>query len=85
MNKPAVELSREARQAAAARLRAVLAEELDVEIGGLQAEMLLDRLAADLGPVFYNRALTDARAIVAARAEDLDEALYGLERLSDLR
>ena len=85
MSKPAVELSREARQAAAARLRAVLAEELDVEIGGLQAEMLLDRLAADLGPVFYNRALADARAIVAARAEDLDEALYGLERLSDLR
>lgn len=80
-----IELSREARQAATAGLRKVLAEELDVEVGALQAEMVLDRLVRDLGPVIYNRALTDARAVVAARAEDMDEALYGLQRQTDLR
>jgi uncharacterized protein (DUF2164 family) len=84
VNKP-VELSREARQAAAAGLRRVLAEEADVEIGSLQAELILDRLLLDLGPVIYNRAVADARALVAARAEDMDEALYGLQRQTDLR
>ncbi|HYD27112.1 DUF2164 domain-containing protein [Brevundimonas sp.] len=84
MNKP-IELSREARQAAVAELRKVLAEELDIEVGGLQAEMVLDRLLLDLGPVIYNRALTDARAVIAAKAEDMDEALYGLQRQTDLR
>lgn len=78
MSKP-VELSREA-QAAAERLRALLQEELEVEIGSLQAELVLDQIARDLGPVFYNRALSDARALVAAKAEDMDEALYGLQR-----
>lgn len=84
MTKP-VELSKEARQVAAAQLRAVLQEELDVEVGALQAELVLDRIARDLGAVFYNRALADARAVIAAKAEDMDEALYGLERQSDLR
>ena len=84
MSKP-IELSREARQAASAGLRQVLADELDVEIGALQAELILDRLVLDLGPVLYNRALTDARAVVAAKAEDMDEALYGLQRQTDLR
>ncbi|HYC75345.1 DUF2164 domain-containing protein [Brevundimonas sp.] len=84
MNKP-VELSPEGRQAAAARLRTLLAEELEVEIGTLQAELLLDQIARDLGPLFYNRALADARTVVAARAEDMDEALYGLQRQTELR
>ena len=82
MSKP-IELSREARQAAAAGLRKVLIEELEVEVG--TAEMVLDRLVLDLGPVLYNRALTDARAVIAAKAEDMDEALYGLQRQTDLR
>jgi uncharacterized protein (DUF2164 family) len=84
MSKP-IELSREARQAAAAGLRKVLIEELEVEVGTVQAEMVLDRLVLDLGPVLYNRALTDARAVIAAKAEDMDEALYGLQRQTDLR
>ncbi len=84
MSKP-VELSKEARQAAAAQLCAVLQEELEVEVGALQAEVVLDRIARDLGSVFYNRALADARAVIAAKAEDMDEALYGLERQTDLR
>lgn len=84
MSKP-VELSREARQAAAERLRALLHAELEVEIGSLQAELILDQIARDLGPVFYNRALGDARAVIAAKAEDMDEALYGLQRQSELR
>ena len=80
-----IDLSREARAAAAARLQAWLKDELDQEVGGLQAEMLLDELAAELGPLFYKRGVADARAVVAARAEDLDEALYGLERQTRLR
>jgi len=80
-----VELSPEARRAAAESLRVWLRDELEVEAGGLQAEMLVDHVAASLGPIFYNRGVADARAVVAARAEDMDEALYGLERTTPLR
>ena len=84
MSRP-IELSREARQAASAGLRQVLAEELDVEVGALQADLILDRVILDLGPILYNLAINDARAVIAARAEDMDEALYGLQRQTDLR
>lgn len=84
MSKP-IELSREARQAAAERLRTLLHEELEAEVGSLQAELILDLIARDLGPLFYNRALSDARAVIAAKAEDMDEALYGLQRQTELR
>lgn len=80
-----IELSPEGRRAAAESLRVWLRDELDVEAGGLQAEMLVDHIAATLGPVFYNRGVADARAVVAARAGDTDEALYGLERATTLR
>lgn len=80
-----IELSPEARRAAADALRLWLRDELDAETGGLQAEMLVDHIAATLGPIFYNRGVADARAVVAAKAEDLDEALYGLERSTGLR
>jgi uncharacterized protein (DUF2164 family) len=84
MTRP-IELSREARQAASVGLRQVLADELDVEVGALQADLILDRVILDLGPILYNRAIADARAVLAARAEDMDEALYGLQRQTDLR
>ncbi len=80
-----VELSPEARRAASARLKAWLADELDIEVGQLQAEMLLDVFAAEIGPLFYNRGLADARNVIASKAEDMAEALYGLERKTDLR
>jgi uncharacterized protein (DUF2164 family) len=83
--KTPIALTAEERRAAATRLRALLAEQLDVEIGGLEAETLLDGLAKEVGAVFYNRALIDARAVVAAKAEDLDDALRALDRDSGLR
>ena len=82
---PKIELSREARQAMADRLRSLLRQELDIEVGALQAESLLDGVAQALGAVFYNRALADARAVVAAKAEDIDDALHALDRDSGLR
>ncbi len=84
MNRPIV-LSTEARRAAAQRLQQWIKDELDQEVGGLQAEALLDVVLTDIGPLFYNRGVADARTVVAARAEDLDDALHGLERQSPLR
>ena len=81
---PPIALTREERVLAAARLRALHAEQLDVEIGGLEAESRIDGLAKEVGAIFYDRALADARAVVAAKAEDTDDALHALSRASGL-
>ncbi|MDO9223440.1 MAG: DUF2164 family protein [Caulobacter sp.] len=73
-------LEKDDRTALARTLRAHLKDELDVEVGGLEAEFLLDFLAERLGPRFYNQGLRDAATALAKRMDVLTEALEELER-----
>ena len=75
-----IEFTREERRAIALKLQAYFRDELDQDLGALPAEMLLDFLGREIGPWFYNRGLYDAQAVVNARAEDIAEAIAGLER-----
>lgn len=68
------------RELLARALRAHLKDELDVEIGGLEAEFLLDFMAERIGPRFYNQGLRDAATALAKRMDVLTEALEELER-----
>jgi len=75
-----IKFSREETEDITAKLRAYFRDELEIELAGLPAEMLLDFLSREIGPFFYNRGLYDARAVVTAKVEDITEAIYGLER-----
>ncbi|MEI7933060.1 MAG: DUF2164 domain-containing protein, partial [Alphaproteobacteria bacterium] len=55
-------------------------DELDVELGKLPAELLIDFLKAAIGAHFYNRGLYDAQALFASKADELIEAIYALEQ-----
>ena len=55
-------------------------EELDREIGGFDAEFLIDFFAEEIGPYFYNRGLYDAQAILESRMEQVAEAIYDIEK-----
>lgn len=82
--KPIV-FTRAERDTAGARLRAFLRDDLDHDISALQADMLLDFIGQQMGAVFYNRGLYDAQAVIAARTDDIVEAIAGLERLAESR
>lgn len=75
-----IEFSKEERAAITAKLRDYFARELDQELGQLPAEMLLDFIGKEIGGAFYNRGVHDAQQLVQQKAEDIVEALYGLER-----
>lgn len=75
-----IEFSKEERLAIGRRIQVYFREELDQDIGQLPAEMLLEFFGREIGPWFYNRGLYDAQAVVAAKAEDIGEAILGLER-----
>jgi len=42
--------------------------------------MLLDFLSREIGPFFYNRGLYDAQAVLVKKADEIGEAILGLER-----
>lgn len=75
-----IAFSREETAAITAKLRTYFRDELDIDLATLPAEMLVDFLGREIGPFFYNRGLYDAQAVVAAKAEDIGEAIAGLER-----
>ena len=75
-----IEFSKEERIAIARRIQDHFRQELDQDIGQLPAEMLLEFFGREIGPWFYNRGLYDAQAVVAAKADDIGEAILGLER-----
>lgn len=75
-----IRFSREEVAAITAKLRPYFRDELDVDLRDLPAEMLIDFLAREIGPFFYNRALYDAQAVLKKKADDIGEAIAGLER-----
>ncbi len=75
-----IKFSREEITAIAGKLRPYFRDEFDVDLRDLPAEMLIDFLAREIGPFFYNRALYDAQAVVKKKADDTAEAIAGLER-----
>ena len=75
-----IQFSREETADITAKLRAYFRDELEVDLAALPAEMFLDFLGREIGPFFYNRAVYDAQAVVAKKAEDINETLAGLER-----
>ena len=74
-----IEFTREETVVLSERLRDWLAAELDVEIGGFDAEFLLEFVLRELGPRFYNRGIEDARTLLERRSGELAEALVELE------
>ncbi|MCH4266850.1 MAG: DUF2164 family protein [Brevundimonas sp.] len=73
-------LTKDEMQEAAARLQAYLRDEMEVEVGRLPAEMLVEFIGQNIGRLFYNRGLRDAETVVRQKVEDVADALYGLER-----
>lgn len=79
-----IELDKPARDAMVRALSGWLKDELDVEIGGMDALLLLDFISERLGPHWYNQALHDARTQLAAKVEAIGEAFYELEKPAKL-
>jgi len=76
-----LELSKEDRERLTPLVQDYARDELDQDIGNMEAGFLLDRLIGPLGTVFYNKGLRDAAALFARRADDMADELYAMERV----
>ena len=75
-----IELEKPVREALTRALTRYLKDELDVEIGGMDAILFLDFIAEKLGPHFYNQGLADAQVILSKKLEQIAEAIYEIEK-----
>ncbi len=79
-----IELEKSTRDALSRALCDHLRAEFDLDIGRMDAQLLLDFISERLGPHYYNQGLHDARAHLHAKLEALGEALYELEKPAKL-
>lgn len=75
-----IKFSSEQKAQVVAKIQKYFHDQLDQQIGAFDAEFLLDFFAEEVGGHFYNQGLADARAAIAAQMENIEDALYALER-----
>lgn len=68
-----------------AKIQKYFNRELGQEIGGFDAEFLLDFFAREIGNYFYNQGLYDAQAILSTKLDDLNDAISQLELPTQIR
>jgi uncharacterized protein (DUF2164 family) len=70
------ELPKESRQRLIASIRRYFEENMEDEIGELQASLLLEFCLKEIGPSVYNLAVRDAQAQMQDQVIDLDGTCY---------
>ena len=76
-------ISREDKERLLLKVQRHLAAEAEVELGRFEAEALVDLVAALIGPFYYNKGLRDAQALLARQVDQINDALYEMERLPE--
>jgi uncharacterized protein (DUF2164 family) len=74
-----IEISKQARVDAVASIRRYFEENMPEPIGELAAGLLLNFFLEEVGPVIYNRAISDAQARMTQRVSDLSGELFADE------
>lgn len=67
------------------KIQLYLSEELDKEIGQFDAQFLLDFISEEIGPYYYNRGLYDAQTLLESKMENIIEAIYEIEKITEFR
>jgi len=75
-----IEIAVEQKKVMVSKLQDYLQEELEITLGGFDAEFLLDFLGKEMGSFYYNQGLYDAQAAVSQQVDNMTEAIYLLER-----
>ncbi len=79
-----IEFSSEQKELITNELRRFVNEELGQDVGTFEAMDLFDFVSESIGPMFYNRGLLDAQAVLSKRIDAVTEAISELEKSSKL-
>lgn len=72
----AITLSNDDTSKALASIRRYFAEQMDQDVGELQARLLLDFFLGEIAPAVYNAAIGDAQTYMRDRVADLEDVCF---------
>ena len=62
------------------KLQHYFVRELNSDLGGFDAQFLLDFIAQEIGIYFYNQGLLDAQTVLSKKVDDIQDAIGQLEK-----
>ena len=74
-----IELKPETRKQVLASIKRYADEHLDIDMGDLKADGLLEFILQEIGPVIYNTAIADAQSYLHERVIDLEAVCFQKE------
>jgi len=80
-----IEFSKQEKEILVKKIQLYFREELESEIGQFDAQFLLDFFTEEIGGYFYNRGLYDAQTILEKRMEEITDAIYDLEKITEFK
>lgn len=75
-----IKFSAEEKAVIVEKLKRYFSVELDHDLGQFDAEFLLDFISSEMGAYYYNRGLSDARAVMQSKLDQVDDAIYEIEK-----
>lgn len=74
------ELSKDATELLVSKIKRYFLDEFDYDIGGFEAEFLIEFFAREIGPHCYNSGLADAHTLFTDKSEELSYLIQELEK-----
>lgn len=74
-----IKLSRDDIERLVCKTKDYFNEELSQDIGGFEAEFLIDFIAKEIGPHYYNRGLLDAMVLFTEKNDELSYLIHEQE------
>jgi len=78
-----IEFTQEEKQILVGKIQSYFHAELSEEIGQFDAEFLLDFFNKEIGAYHYNRGLQDARTLLEENAQNVQQAFYEMEKVTE--
>ena len=78
-----IEFTEEEKQILVSKIQSYFHAELSEEIGQFDAEFLLDFFNKEIGAYHYNRGLQDARTLLEENAQNVQQAFYEMEKVTE--
>ena len=75
-----LEISKDHKEHMVQKVKKYFSDELDQDIGGFEAEFLIEFFAKEIGPLFYNQGLSDAHTLFAEKMGEVEYLVQELEK-----
>lgn len=80
-----IEFSQQEKEVMVQKVKMYFQEEMDLNIGGFDAEFLIDFFSSEMGAYYYNRGLYDAQTLLSDKLAEISDSLLQLEMPAKLR